>query len=67
MVVILYLSLAALALLSLTLALWQLRVGCAFPLHQRRGSPAAGAGVTLLKPLKGADAETEACMRTWFT
>jgi ceramide glucosyltransferase len=42
-------------------------VGRRFPLHQR-GSPAGPAPpITLLKPLKGFDAETADCLRSWFT
>src|SRR6185503_15521984 len=62
-----------LALLSLVLLLWQWLVAVRFPLHQRiAGVPAPGAGapippaVTLLKPLKGANAATEDCLRSWF-
>ena len=70
--------LGSLALLSLALTLWQWLVARRFPLHQRlfapapsRGLPsstpqATAAAVTLLKPLKGCDAATEACLRSWF-
>ena len=57
------------AVLSLLLLVWQWLVAIAFPLH-RRVAGAAGdtaPAVSLLKPLKGADAETEACLRSWFT
>lgn len=69
----------ALAALSLVLVLWQWLAAHRFPLHQRRGqstpasrtqaaAPAAAPrpGVTLLKPLKGADAHTEKCLRSWL-
>ncbi len=67
--VILNLILGSLALLSLALTLWQWLVARRFPLHQRDprlatlGSQPA---VTLLKPLKGRDAATEDCLRSWF-
>ena len=59
-------TLGALALLSLVLLLWQWLVATRFPLHQRatqagRFAPA----LTLLKPLKGCDESTEACLRSW--
>src|SRR5438093_9403686 len=78
------LTLAALALLSLALTIWQFVVARRFPLHQRVTSfpltrpsgtlsPAEGEGgnsftppVTLLKPLKGCDAETAECLRSWL-
>src|SRR5512140_180060 len=63
--VILNLTLGALAVLSLVLLLWQWLVALRFPLHQRVES-AGAAAVTLLKPLKGCDPTTEACLRSWF-
>jgi ceramide glucosyltransferase len=63
--VLLTVALASLALLSLTLMLWQFWAAARFPLHQR-GAPTHAPPVTLLKPLKGCDAETEACLRSWF-
>jgi ceramide glucosyltransferase len=59
--------LGSLALLSLALALWQWLEGRLFPLHQRATDTSFAPGVTLLKPLKGADAETAACLRSWLT
>ena len=58
--------LAALALLSLALNLWQWVLAIRFPLHRRAADTSHAPGVTLLKPLKGCDAETEACLRSWF-
>lgn len=61
--------LPALACLSLALTLWQWAVGRRFPLHKRALVPAHGCtlpGLTLLKPLKGCDDFTEACLRSWF-
>jgi ceramide glucosyltransferase len=55
-----------LAVLSLLLTLWQWLAARRFPLH-RRGEPNVfKPAVTLLKPLKGCDPETEACLRSWF-
>jgi ceramide glucosyltransferase len=82
--VILHGILGTLALLSLTLTLWQWLAARRFPLHQRNAdlqiganqsgtqsnapnrSPALQPAVTLLKPLKGCDAHTEACLRSWL-
>lgn len=58
--------LAVLAFLSLALTLWQFAAAMRFPLH-RRGPVPHTPPVTLLKPLKGCDAETEKCLRSWFT
>jgi ceramide glucosyltransferase len=57
---------AALAVLSAGLTLWQWRVARRFPLHQRIRQSGPAPGVTLLKPLKGRDDQTEACLRSWF-
>ena len=68
--VILNLILGALALLSLALTLWQWLVARRFPLHQRvpqSSNLAPQPPVTLLKPLKGCDAATEDCLRSWLT
>jgi ceramide glucosyltransferase len=59
-------GLAVLAFLSLGLTLWQLFAAARFPLHRRTAVPATPPAVTLLKPLKGADAETETCLRSWL-
>jgi len=59
--------LAALASLSLALALWQFVVAMRFPLHQRVADRSFTPPVTLLKPLKGADAETLRCLESWLT
>lgn len=67
----------ALAFLSLALTLWQWLAARRFPLHQRLARQlsqrSAGGGdapprppVTLLKPLKGCDPSTEACLRSWL-
>ena len=67
--VILNLILGSLALLSLALTMWQWLVARRFPLHQRVLQPSPltpQPPVTLLKPLKGCDAATEDCLRSWF-
>lgn len=56
----------SLAVLSLALLLWQWIAARRFPLHQRTAPPTPAPGVTLFKPLHGADAATEACLRSWF-
>lgn len=66
--VLLAVLLGLLTLLSLGLLLWQWTVAARFPLHRRPDHPSGFAPpVTLLKPLKGADAETAACLRSWLT
>jgi ceramide glucosyltransferase len=66
--VILNLLLGALAVLSLVLLLWQWFAARRFPLHQRQDETSgANPAMTLFKPLKGCDAATEACLRSWFT
>ncbi len=55
------------AALSLGLTLWQWAMASRFPLHRRGGVGGAFApSVTLLKPLKGCDGETLACLRSWL-
>jgi ceramide glucosyltransferase len=58
--------LGSLAGCSAVLGCWQWLAGRRFPLHRR--VPVAGPlpGVTLLKPVKGCDAETAACLRSWL-
>lgn len=58
--------LGALASLSFILMLWQWLVARRFPLHQRIADRSFAPAVTLLKPLKGCDAYTEDCLRSWF-
>src|ERR1041385_2641148 len=58
--------LAILAVLSLALTLWQWIAGRRFPLHRRVTDKHFAPPVTLLKPLKGCDHHTEACLRSWF-
>jgi ceramide glucosyltransferase len=65
--VLLTVILCLLALLSLVLTLWQWAVGRRFPLHERAANTTHAPGVTLLKPLKGCDQETAACLESWLT
>lgn len=58
--------LLGLAAASLAITLWQWRVARRFPLHQRQADASYAPAVTLLKPLKGCDAETRACLRSWL-
>ena len=58
--------LALFAALSLALALWQLFVAARFPLHRRVVAPDFTPSISVLKPLKGCDAETRECLRSWF-
>jgi ceramide glucosyltransferase len=59
---------AIFAVLSLVLTFWRWLASERFPLHRRAPGPAAPAlpGLTLLKPLKGCNAETKRCLRSWF-
>ena len=57
---------ASLALLSFALMLWQWIVAARFPLHQRATEFSFTPSVTILKPLKGADATTTENLRSWF-
>jgi ceramide glucosyltransferase len=59
-------SLAILTAVSFVLALWRWALSARFPLHRSQLSPASLPGLTLLKPLKGCDAETKNCLRSWF-
>jgi ceramide glucosyltransferase len=55
-----------LASLSFGLSVWQFIVAMRFPLHRRTGDRAFAPSITILKPLKGCDAETAACLRSWL-
>lgn len=63
---ILHYILAGLAGLSAALMLWQWAVARRFPLHRRIEDKSFTPAVSLLKPMKGADEHTEACLRSWF-
>jgi len=60
------LVLGLLTLLSLGLMLWQGWLALRFPLHRRNPVVSPAPGLTLLKPIKGCDAHTEACLRSWL-
>ena len=57
---------AIFAILSLVLTVWRWLVAERFPLHRRAPRPAALRGLTLLKPLKGCNADTKRCLESWF-
>ena len=58
---------AGLAWLAMALAVWQWWGARRFPLHQAPPPPAnPWPAVTLLKPLKGWEAATESCLRSWL-
>ena len=46
--------------------IWQWAVARAFPLHLRSADRSFAPPVTILKPLKGADATTKENLRSWF-
>lgn len=55
-----------LAGLSAALGVWQWAAACRFPLHRRTDPSSPSPAITILKPLKGADAFTERCLESWF-
>ena len=59
-----------LALTSFGLTVWQWLVARKFPLHERSAKApiprTLPPGITVLKPLKGQDAFTEECLRSWL-
>jgi ceramide glucosyltransferase len=59
-------SLAILTALSFALTFWRWAVSLGFPLHRRMVIQTSLPGLTLLKPLKGCDAQTKDCLRSWF-
>ncbi|HEY0456546.1 MAG TPA: bacteriohopanetetrol glucosamine biosynthesis glycosyltransferase HpnI [Verrucomicrobiae bacterium] len=59
-------SLAALAILSGVLTLWQWLAAFGFPLHRRAAGRSFFPSITLLKPLKGRDAHTAKCLASWM-
>lgn len=57
---------AALALLSAAINVWQWLAARRFPVHRRLPDRDFQPGLTLLKPLKGADDETPVCLESWL-
>jgi ceramide glucosyltransferase len=55
-----------LACLSFVLLLWQFLCALRFPLHWRIANPAYAPDISILKPLKGADAHTRRCLESWM-
>jgi ceramide glucosyltransferase len=60
------LSLAILALLSVALVFWQWWAAARHPVDRRTKVTPGHTPVSILKPLKGCDAETEACLVSWL-
>lgn len=52
---------------SVSLHLWQWLIARKFPLEARNPHPSFHPAITLLKPLKGCDAETSRCLESWLT
>lgn len=59
-------ALGLLGCLSLAFTLWQWQVARRFPLHRRTTGAGLARGITVLKPLKGADIELEASLESWL-
>ena len=57
--------LALFTVVSLVLTLWQWLVASTFPLHARIPVTGFHPPVSILKPLKGRDARTAECLRSW--
>jgi ceramide glucosyltransferase len=57
---------ALLAAASFATLLWQWGMAALYPVHRRAAVSASGPPVTVLKPLKGREPQTEACLRSWF-
>jgi ceramide glucosyltransferase len=60
------LILAILAAISALLLLWQWFAAWRFPLHQPIAEPSFTPRVTVLKPIKGWDLDTAACLQSWL-
>ena len=52
---------------SVSLHVWQWLAARKFPLDSRKPNPSFHPSITLLKPLKGCDAETSRCLESWLT
>ena len=63
---VLTIGLGILTAVSFALTCWRWIESLRFPLHRRLAVSTSLPGLTLLKPLKGCDAETEDCLRSWF-
>jgi len=61
------LVLAVLATLSCGITVWQHIVARRFLLHRKFPSSTATPAVSILKPLKGIEPDTEDCLRSWLT
>ena len=57
---------SSLAGVSFGITLWQWWLARRFPLHRRVIHPSFTPAVSVLKPLKGCDAESRACLESWF-
>jgi len=64
--VVITVILGVLTTLSLVIMLWQFFVAYRFPLHRRHSPDPSLPPVSILKPLKGCDSETEACLISWL-
>lgn len=60
------LAFAILGMLSFGLTFWRWVVACRFPVHRRNFPASVKTGVTVLKPLRGCDAETKRCLKSWM-
>jgi ceramide glucosyltransferase len=58
--------LACLSFLSFGLTFWRAVAAARFPLHRRPAVRSPLSGCAVLKPLKGCDAETQSCLRSWL-
>jgi ceramide glucosyltransferase len=56
-----------LAFLSFGLLIWQFICAMRFPLRRRIENPSHPPDISVLKPLKGADTYTRACLESWLT
>jgi ceramide glucosyltransferase len=67
-IVLVLILIIGLAALSAVLNLWQWAAACCFKFRGQSSSNNAlePPGVSLLKPLKGCDSETAACLESWF-
>jgi ceramide glucosyltransferase len=66
--VLLFIVIIGLTALSVVLNLWQWAAACCFRFcgESALNDATERPGVTLLKPLKGCDSETAACLESWF-